>query len=358
VKEMLIKMKGYSLVALLLLLLFSKAVLVTAATSSCYNKAPCGTIGYQRPSVFHQHCCLIANHGKAIKLRQNNHLSLIFCPIGGSPQSVCESKGIFNDRSCSEILERSPNATSGYYDITLTNETIVSVYCDMEGSNCDGAGGWMRVGYFNMREPGSTCPPGLYTQTYNNQEFCDKSYSFSNGCSSMFYSSIGLNYTRVCGQVKGYQFGHPDSFINLQQFSITIDGAYSDGISITHGSNPRTHIWTYSAGKEENDTSLLACPCNTGYPGDPLPSFIGNDYYCESATDSVAVDTFYPNDTLWDGQQCNGLESPCCASSKMPWFLKVLNQSTLDDIEMRICSTESYPDEATPIELVEIYIKT
>ena len=309
-----IKMKGYSSVALVLIFLFSKAVLVTKATSSYYKMAPCGPTGYHRPSVYHQHCCLIANHGKVIEQRQNDHVSIILCPSGGPPQSACESQGIFNDRSCSEVLERSPNATSGYYNITLTNGTIISLYCDMKGSNCDGTGGWMRIGYFNMREPGATCPQGLYTQTYNNQEFCDKSYSFSNGCSSTFYSSIGLNYTRVCGQVKGYQFGHPDSVIVLQQPSTTIDGPYSDGVSITHGSNPRTHIWTYSAGKEDVDTTLLACPCNTGYPGDPLPSFIGNDYYCESGTNSAAVNMFYPNDTLWDGQQCNGLESPC-------WYL-------------------------------------
>ena len=31
----------------------------------------------------------------------------------------------------------------------------------MEGSNCDGKGGWMRVAYLNMSEPGATCPPGL-----------------------------------------------------------------------------------------------------------------------------------------------------------------------------------------------------
>ena len=347
-------MKGYSSVVLIIFL-FSKAVPVTNATSS-YCMAQSSTTGNEKPSLYHQYCCLIANHGKEIKLKENNRVTIIFCPFGGPPQSVCDSKGIFNDRSCSGVLERLPNAASGYYNITQSNGSIVSVYCDMEGSNCDGNGGWMRIGYFNMTEPGATCPQGLYNQTYNNREFCDKSYSFSNGCNSTFYSSIGLNYTKVCGRVKGYQFGHPDSFLRLQQFSVTIDGAYSDGVSISHGSNPRTHIWTYSAGKGENDPSILACPCNTGYNGDPLPSFIGNDYYCESATDYAIVDTFYPNDTLWDGQQCNTLESPCCTSSSMPWFLKALNQSTSDYIEIRICSTEPYPDEATPLELVEVYV--
>ena len=34
----------------------------------------------------------------------------------------------------------------------------------MEGSNCDGKGGWMRVGNIKMSESGATCPPGLTQQ--------------------------------------------------------------------------------------------------------------------------------------------------------------------------------------------------
>ena len=38
-------------------------------------------------------------------------------------------------------------APSGYYKIQSPNGSLISVYCDMEGSNCDGKGGWMTVGY-------------------------------------------------------------------------------------------------------------------------------------------------------------------------------------------------------------------
>ena len=31
---------------------------------------------------------------------------------------------------------------------------------------------------------------------------------------------------------------------------------------------------------------------------------------------------FYPNDTLWDGQQCATEEAPCCTYPNMPWFHK------------------------------------
>ena len=105
--------------------------------------------GYHAPSLYHQYCCLPANNGNTIKLRENNHVKIIVCPTAGLPKTLCNSLGIYNHHSCSEVLESFPNATSGYYNITHSNGSIVSVYCDMEGSNCDGNGGWMRVGYIN-----------------------------------------------------------------------------------------------------------------------------------------------------------------------------------------------------------------
>ena len=54
------------------------------------------------------------------------------------------------NRSCQEILHCFPSAPSGYYQITAPNGSLVQVYCDMEGTNCGGEGGWMRVAYVNM----------------------------------------------------------------------------------------------------------------------------------------------------------------------------------------------------------------
>ena len=50
----------------------------------------------------------------------------------------------------------------------------------------------------------------------------------------------GYTYTKVCGRVIGYQVGHPDAFHS----SKSIDKAYVEGVSITHGS-PRSHISPY-----------------------------------------------------------------------------------------------------------------
>ena len=172
------------------------------------------------------------------------------------------------------------------------------------------------------------------------------------------FHPMDCNYMKVCGLIRGYQYGTVDAIYpnwgsNEAQF---IDGAYIDGLSITHGINPRHHIWTYAAGYSENGTHDANCPCHGS--NETTSYYVGEDYYCESATATEPIAAmFYPNDPLWDGQQCNHHESACCTSSKMPWFIKTLNQWTSDDIELRMCTTEGYPQEATPIDIVEIYIR-
>ena len=64
-------------------------------------------------------------------------------------------------RSCAAILSGNPSAPSGYHRITTTNGSSIQVYCDMEGTNCGGEGGWTRVAYVNMTQPGATCPQEL-----------------------------------------------------------------------------------------------------------------------------------------------------------------------------------------------------
>ena len=70
-------------------------------------------------------------------------------------------------RSCAAILNGNPSAPSGYYNITTTNGSSIQVYCDMEGTNCGGEGGWTRVAYVNMTQPGASCPQGLEQQSLN-----------------------------------------------------------------------------------------------------------------------------------------------------------------------------------------------
>ena len=55
--------------------------------------------------------------------------------------------------------------------------------------------------------------------------------------------------------------------------------------------------------------------------------------------------------------QCNGLESPCCSSTMLPWFHRVLNSPTDDYIEARVCADESTSNEDIPIDLINVFVK-
>ena len=234
----------------------------------------------------------------------------------------------------------------------------IQVYCDMEGINCDGEGGWTRVAYLNMTEPNATCPAGLILQEYDNIDHPLCGSDDKIGCNSAIFSSTGLMYSKVCGQVRGYQYHFTNAFHSL---GVGIDSYYVDGVSITYGTNPRKHIWTYAAGQTEQRIGSSACPCNTGYISDRDPSstFIGSHYFFESGNPlSDSSHILYANDTLWDGQQCNGKEGPCCpANSTMPWFYRSLDTHTNDDIELRVCTNRVPGYEEVPLDIIELYIK-
>ena len=42
----------------------------------------------------------------------------------------------------------------------------------------------------------------------------------------------------------------------------------------------------------------------------------------------------------------------------MPWFLKALNDTTTNDLELRVCSSYGLPDEeGSPLDIIELYVK-
>ena len=100
------------------------------------------------------------------------------------------------------------------------------------------------------------------------------------------------------------------------------------------------------------------CPCNTGATGH-IPLFVGNDYYCETGNNGAgaSIRYLYPDDPLWDGQQCGGLESPCCsAHPNLPWFTKSLGETTTEDIQLRLCIDEQTSDEETLLQSITLYV--
>ena len=261
------------------------------------------------------------------------------------------------NRSCQEILHCFPSAPSGYYQIRVPNGSLVQVYCDMEGTNCGEEGGWTRVAYVNMSQSGATCPQGLTQTTLSGLTLCGRN---GTGCQSTVFSTLGLNYSQVCGQLRGYQRGTPDGFHPYYNNpSRTIDDVYVDGVSITYGSAPRKHIWTSANALNLVNAGAPAynCPCNDDNPLAP-PPFVGSDYYCETGDNdrNCCKFTLYSNDPLWDGQQCPGEEAPCCTHPNMPWFNKTLSETTTEDIELRVCGDYGIDNEDTLLQVIELFV--
>ena len=193
-----------------------------------------------------------------------------------------------------------------------------------------------------------TCP-GSWQYVINPRKLCQGNVA---GCSSAQFSVKGISYDHICGQAIAYEKGHMDAFHTA---SSSIDSQYVDGISITMGA-PRKYVWTYAVGLSDNNNNPCCnCPCAT-FPGRPAPSFVGNDYYCESGI--VGADEalpYYLSDPLWDGTGCT-VGSGCCGQNGMPWFHRILTTSTTDDFEIHLCKNRVNSVEDVAVEKVEVYV--
>ena len=214
-----------------------------------------------------------------------------------------------------------------------------------------GEGIWYRIAYLNMADPSQQCPSAWRLYSGNQYRVCGRPVSGSQSSPATFYT-INRQYSKVCGRVTALQFASPDGFHTFNG----IDGVYMDGVSITYGS-PRNHIWTFVGSYSEMATRANACPCDSP-SGNPPQSFVGSDYYCESGNPNQDWRyQAYPNDKLWDGEQCSHEGTCCTGTNTPPWFSVTLSSPKSDDIEVRIMGSESTTDEDTPIELIEIYVQ-
>ena len=268
------------------------------------------------------------------------------CPIEPSPLPT----------SCKEIKTKWPHSISGYYLIGCKKEPMY-VYCHME-ELCSSGGGWTRIAYLDMSDSTEVCPPGFKLYQSGGLRACGRQSSNSAGCQSVKFPSYG-NYSQVCGRLLGYQYGSPNAIHSSGIYGTghnDINSHYVDGVSLTHDS-PRQHIWTFMAGNSEKGNSHHNCPCNQGTT-QTVQSFIGNNYFCESGNPYVYTQTkLYTADPLWDGKGCSSLEQTCCQTPGLPWFHKVLNSTTTDYIELRVCADEGINNEDIPVNYYEIYVK-
>ena len=314
------------------------------------------------------------------KQQTDNRLGLAFLPV---PRLSCqdvydqypENRDIpgyywvtnycgmsYNGQSCEDIYNDNPETRDkpGFYRVK--NQWV---FCDMTAisnyrSTCAGVGGgWTRIAHFNI-SAGDDCPSGWTKDTQSNISFCRPPGNNPAGylCYSTNFSTNGRSYRSVCGRARGYQKGDVWGFWgSTTTQGKTVDGSYVDGLSITHGTAPHHHIWTYAVGQFDHSSTSWGCPCSPHRATKP-PSYVSNNYYCESgATQNPPGGTYYLSDPLWDGSGCSD-NNNCCSEELQPWFYHNLGNSTTDDIEARICiSFSTYSAGATVVDQLELYIQ-
>ena len=248
----------------------------------------------------------------------------------------------------------------------ITNEVLVAIRehvlpstppTSAPSSECGGTG-WTRVTFINMTDTSQQCPTGLALTSYSKRTCGRTNSSRVRTCDSTIFSVGGMTYSRVCGRIIGYQFGSADAF----HFLPVLESAYVSGVSLTHYIAPgvRQHIWTFAVGRTElvqPGQSSFLCPCST--TGTVMvPPFVGNNYFCESGlnTQWIGQYKFYPDDPLWDGQNCR-VGTSCCQFNTPPWFIRDLPRSTSNGIELHLCYASPVGQEDIPLELIELYVQ-
>jgi len=269
----------------------------------------------------------------------------------------------YTGSSCEDIFSNNPETRDkeGYYRINDNQWTL----CNMTSGDiptCAGVGGgWKRIVSINI-SAGDECPSGWReeTNTESGIRFCRFDTDTGSTCTSALFSTNGTSYQRVCGRAKGYQKGETLAFHGDSASSqAAIDDSYVDGLSITYNS-PRQHIWTYAVGSFDNrtddDFTVYNCPCALNGGTDP-PSFVGNNYYCESGVNHGygSYEDYHFSDPLWDGSGC--IISHCCDTPNQPWFYRDLNTATTSNLEARLCSVGEPFRRFVMIVELELYIQ-
>ena len=302
--------------------------------------------------------------------------------------------------NCSRIaLLCADCAVSGYYYIRTSTGGHAKVYCDISNetaNKCGGVKGWRRVAYVDMTNKCHDCPGELVEINDGGKRLCTRpNRTKDHGCSHARYNMSNIEYSKVCGRVKGYQREAPDAFKHYWEMNRTNDNmndddiinndseSYVDGVSITTTTS-KQHIWTFVAAQDEvhntsdDKTERLKhrerqCSCSISESptddrdpaefGELVPPFVKNYYFCDSGARDKAMKKDYLDDPLWDGKGC-GSNSSCCTFNNPPYFYRTLSPTT-DDIDFRLCAWFRVGEEAlvdrfeedTPLEVIELYVQ-
>jgi len=242
------------------------------------------------------------------------------------------SPGYFHyELSCSNILQKNPTSSSGYYFIRSASGQLRNVYCKMDGCGSS-KGGWMRLADFNTS---SNCPKGLKSKTFSGIKTCVR-VKDEIGCPTWDYVNLDIPYSKVCGRIQGYMIGTPDGFhrYGLKNKKQPLSGNYVDGIGVF---SRKTHIRTFVGGH-----------CNCNFKHKVVPPFVGKDYSCSNPypkcfkPKEICVDRI-----IGDSQLCEG---------KFDMFNKNLKYRNAA-ISVKICNDQVQSDEDIGLKLVELYVQ-
>ncbi len=208
--------------------------------------------------------------------------------------------------SCSQALSKDSSYLSGNYILRSSTGALRNVYCDMNNTFGGDSLGWMRIAKLDVNQ----CPPDLMARTFGRVKACIVTEDNA-GCTTLVYSTFKIDYTKITGQIRGYQNRTLDGFKNISALirSTNISKNYVDGVSVTSNYE---HVWTFAAG----------CDCNS-----EKPDTIGSNYTCDKHP-SCRVGALCAIH-LWESQKCGNPSSP--------WFLRTLDRPTAASIKWRGC---------------------
>ena len=253
-------------------------------------------------------------------------------------------------KTCREILLKNPDCygQSGNYWINCGNQADepVEVYCEMERLR----GGWQQLLRENFTD-GAGCP-GQWTSFdgYNGVRYCSTT---DGNYKAKFNVFSACPYSEVNGYVLVDQKGNCNAFTG-QSKDLWED--YMDGVSITYGSNPKKHLYTYAVGWEEK-ARLESCECH-GSTYTDYATVVGLDYMCDSGMqpNTVGQNLLIGERVLFTGMGCRA-ESGCCHVAGAPWFYKSLPNTIHDRVELRILSNSPHEEEMVLVRAIELYAR-
>ena len=140
--------------------------------------------------------------------------------ILGRPQNINVEVLQGGDGQCPSTEERERERNKIRQSISsLISETLVTQPIEQRTTalptadptyTCSGSPGWRLVTFINMTDISYNCPSGLTLTSYSKRT-CGRSNP-NQGCSSTTFSVGGAQYSRVCGRIRGYQFGPTSAF--------------------------------------------------------------------------------------------------------------------------------------------------